>query len=56
MTEDILAKNTLYKWLYLAPIPLFATASILTFMCFRRETVGFYIHEKEKEDSIRALR
>lgn len=56
VTEKVLAESTLYKWLYLAPVPLFGIAFILAVMCFRRESVGFYIHKKDKVNSIRALR
>lgn len=56
VTEKDLADSTLYKWLYLAPIPLFGAAFVLAIMCFRRESVGFYIHKKDKVNSIRAIR
>jgi MFS family permease len=56
VTEKMLEDSTLYKWLYVAPIPLFGTAFVLAIMCFRRESVGFYIHKKDKENSIRAIR
>jgi len=56
VTEAILAKSDLYKWLYLIPVPLFGTAFILAIMCFRRETPGFYIHKKDKVHAVRALR
>ena len=56
VTPEILAKNDLFKYLYLLPIPLFGMAFIHAIMCFRRETPGFYIHKKDKEQSIRAIR
>ena len=56
VTEEDLAKSTLYIWLYLIPVPLFATAFILAVMCFRRESPGFYVHKKDKEHAVRALR
>lgn len=49
-------ESKLYKILYLLPIPMFATSFLLNIMCFRRETMGFYIHRKDKENSIRAIR
>tara|TARA_B110000285_G_scaffold222879_1_gene277619 strand:- start:1096 stop:1959 length:864 start_codon:yes stop_codon:yes gene_type:complete len=48
--------STAYKVLYLLPIPMFATSFLLNIMCFRRETMGYYIHRKDKENSIRCLR
>jgi MFS family permease len=48
VTPEILAKNDLFIYLYLIPVPLFAIAFILAIMCFRRETPGFYIHKKNK--------
>ena len=56
VTEKVLASSTLYKWLYLIPVPLFGTAFILAIMCFRRESPGFYIHKKDKLNAVRALR
>ena len=46
----------LYKILYLIPFPMFALSFILNILCFRRETLGFYIHHKDKENSIRCIR
>lgn len=48
--------SKLYKLLYLLPVPMFATSFLLNIMCFRRETMGYYIHKKDKENSIRAIR
>ena len=48
--------SKLYKILYLLPIPMFGSSFLLNIMCFRRETMGFYIHKKDKENSIRAIR
>jgi uncharacterized membrane protein YgcG len=54
--EAEMKASHLYKILYLLPIPMFATSFLLNIMCFRRETMGFYIHKKDKENSIRCLR
>ena len=48
--------SKLYKLLYLIPFPMFAVSFILNIMCFRRETLGFYIHKRDKENSKRCLR
>jgi MFS family permease len=55
-TDKTLGDSTLYKWLYLIPIVPFSVAFVLAIMCFRRESVGFYIHKQDKENSIRAIR
>jgi len=56
MLNDGTLKSDLFIYLYLIPVPLFATAFILAIMCFRRETPGFYVHKKDKEHSLRAIR
>jgi len=48
--------SKLYKLLYLLPVPMFATSFLLNIMCFRRETLGYYVHKKDKPNSIRAIR
>lgn len=55
-SEKEMKESKLWKILYLLPIPMFATSFLLNIMCFRRETMGFYIHRKDKENSIRAIR
>ena len=49
-------ESHLYKILYLLPIPMFGASFLLNIMCFRRETLGFYVHRKDKPNSIRAIR
>jgi MFS family permease len=56
VTKEILAQSDLYKYLYLVPVPLFGIAFLLAIMCFRRETPGFYLLKKNKEQAVRALR
>ena len=54
--EDAMKQSSLFKWLYLLPIPMFGASFLLNVMCFRRESLGYYIHKKDKENSMRALR